>query len=59
MPHVEKGNTIIAIVIVIVFSAVHMLSALNTVDYYPPGVRRGKYSGLGVFLLQYFPLVNI
>ena len=35
MPHVEKGNTIIAIVIVIVFSAVHMLSALNTVDYYP------------------------
>ena len=27
--------------------------------YYPPEVRRGEYSGLGVFLLQYFPLVNI
>ena len=27
--------------------------------YYPPEVRRGKYWGLGVFLLQYFPLVNI
>ena len=23
--------------------------------YYPPEVRRGKYWGLGVFLLQYFP----
>ena len=27
--------------------------------YYPPEVRRGKYWGLGVFLLQYFPLVSI
>ena len=27
--------------------------------YYPPEVRRGKYWGLGVFLLQYFPLVKI
>ena len=27
--------------------------------YYPPEVRRGKYSGMGVFLVQYFPLVNI
>ena len=26
---------------------------------YPPEVRRGKYWGLGVFLLQYFPLVKI
>ena len=26
--------------------------------YYQPEVRRGKYWGLGVFLLQYFPLVN-
>ena len=24
--------------------------------YYPPEVRRGKYWGLGLFLLQYFPL---
>ena len=28
-------------------------------DYNPPEVRRGKYWGLGVFLLQYSPLVNI
>ena len=27
--------------------------------YYPPEVRRGKYWGLGVFLMQYFHLVNI
>ena len=27
--------------------------------YYPPEVRRGKYWGLGVFLLQCFPLVKI
>ena len=27
--------------------------------YYPPEVRRGKYWGSGVFLLQYFPLVKI
>ena len=27
--------------------------------YYPPEVRRGKYWRLGVFLLQYFPLVKI
>ena len=27
--------------------------------YYPPEVRRGEYWGLEVFLLQYFPLVNI
>ena len=27
--------------------------------YYPPEVRRGKYWGLGVFLLEYFPLVKI
>ena len=27
--------------------------------YYPPEVRRGEYLGLGVFLLQYFPLVKI
>ena len=27
--------------------------------YYPLEVRRRKYWGLGVFLLQYFPLVNI
>ena len=27
--------------------------------YYPPEVRREKYWGLGVFLLQYFPLVKI
>ena len=27
--------------------------------YYPPEVRRGKYWGMGVFLLQYFPLVSI
>ena len=27
--------------------------------YYPPEVRRGKYWGLGVFLLQYLPLVKI
>ena len=27
--------------------------------YYPPEVRRGKYWGLGVFLLQYFLLVKI
>ena len=27
--------------------------------YYPPEVRRGKYCGLEVFLLQYFPLVKI
>ena len=27
--------------------------------YYPPEVRSGKYWGLGVFLLQYFPLVTI
>ena len=26
--------------------------------YYPLEVRKGKYSGLGVFLLQYFPLVK-
>ena len=26
--------------------------------YYPPEVRRGEYRGLGVFLLQYFPLVK-
>ena len=26
---------------------------------YPPEVGRGKYWGLGVFLFQYFPLVNI
>ena len=27
--------------------------------YYSPEVRRGKYWALGVFLLQYFPLVSI
>ena len=27
--------------------------------YYPPEVRGRKYWGLGVFLLQYFPLVKI
>ena len=27
--------------------------------YYQQEVRRGDYWGLGVFLLQYFPLVNI
>ena len=27
--------------------------------YYPPEVRRGEYCVLGVFLLQYFPLVTI
>ena len=27
--------------------------------YYPPEVRRRKYLGLGVFLLQYCPLVKI
>ena len=27
--------------------------------YYPLEVSRGKYWGLGVFLLQYFPLVKI
>ena len=27
--------------------------------YYPTEVRRGEYWGLGVFLLHYFPLVNI
>ena len=27
--------------------------------YYPPEVRTGKYRGLGVFLLQFFPLVKI
>ena len=27
--------------------------------YYPPEVRRVKYCGLEVFLLQYFPLVPI
>ena len=27
--------------------------------YYPPEVRRGEYWWLGVFLLQYFPLVKI
>ena len=27
--------------------------------YYPPEVRRGKYRGVGVFLLQYFLLVKI
>ena len=26
--------------------------------YYPPEVRRWEYWGLGVFLLQYFPLVK-
>ena len=25
--------------------------------YYPPEIRRGEYLGLGIFLLQYFPLV--
>ena len=35
-----------------------MLSAVGI--HYPPEVRRGKCSGgLGVFLLQYFPLVKI
>ena len=27
--------------------------------YYPPEVKRGKYWGLGVFLLQYFSLVKL
>ena len=27
--------------------------------YYPPEVRRGEDWGLGVFLLQYFHLVNM
>ena len=27
--------------------------------YYSPEVRRGKYWGLGAFLLQYFPIVKI
>ena len=31
----------------------------NLSIYYPPEVRREEYWGLGVFLLQYFPLVNI
>ena len=30
-----------------------------TLIYYPPEVRRGEYWGLGVFLLQYFPLVKM
>ena len=33
--------------------------ATSKVFYYPPEVRRGKYSWLGVFLLQYFLLVKI
>ena len=32
---------------------------VDTTIYYQPEVRRGKYWGLGVFLLQYFPLVKI
>ena len=27
--------------------------------YYPMEVRRGEYWGLGLFLLQYFPLVKV
>ena len=27
--------------------------------YYPPGAMRGKYHGLGVFRLQYSPLVSV
>ena len=34
------------------------LQVINSI-YYPSEVRRGKYWGLGVFLLQYFPLVSI
>ena len=39
----------------------HTLTLINSVlsVYYPTEVRRGKYWGLGVFLLQYFPLVKI
>ena len=32
---------------------------LSLPDYYPPELRRGKYWGVRVFLLQYFPLVKI
>ena len=39
--------------------AVWMWFAAPSPFYYPPEVRRGKYQGLGVFLLQYFPLVKI
>ena len=29
------------------------------VIHYPTEMKRGKYLGLGIFLLQYFPLVSI
>ena len=45
-------------------SSSQMSHALHVQDfflfiYYPPEVRRGEYWRLGVFLLQYFPLVKM
>ena len=33
--------------------------SVNNVDDYPQEVERGQCLGFGVFLLQYFPLVNV
>ena len=42
------------------FIACHVCRHTFTLSiYYPPEVRRGEYWGLGVFLLQYSPLVSI
>ena len=37
----------------------HLKGENTKQNYCPPEVRRGEYWGLGIFLLQYFPLVNI
>ena len=37
----------------------HCIFIMIITLYYPTEVRRGKYLGLGVFQLQYFPLVKI
>ena len=36
----------------------YMYLVVHVCIYYPPEVRRGKYWGLEVFLLQYFPPVS-
>ena len=42
-----------------VYIYINMICKHNISYPYPPEVRRGDYWGLGVFLLQYFPLVKM
>ena len=59
-----NGSLILTIIIIVIIKESFKGEKFNYVNqnryiYYPPEVRRGKYWGWGVFLLQYLPLVSI